>query len=76
MAIEITIVAGAPCPGCGGGDEFHNRPKVGDSDGTWWWRCYNGICPVRSYNPETGGVERENVGAGYLSTAERIQKTP
>lgn len=55
--LTITIVDDAPCPDCEAG--WPNRPKVGDSDGTWWWRCYNPICPVNYYDPDTGRTQRE-----------------
>lgn len=49
--IRITIVSEQTCPECGGGDEFHNRPKVCDEQG-WWWRCYNPLCSTDYYLPE------------------------
>lgn len=49
--IKIVVVAETLCPLCEGGDEFFNRPKVGDEDGSWWWRCYNPDCEVDYYNP-------------------------
>ncbi len=56
--ITIEIVPEATCPTCGAGDDYHNRPKVGDSDGTWWWRCYNPVCPTAYYDPDTGRTEK------------------
>ncbi len=55
----IVIVPESKCPECDAGDDFNNRPKVGDSDGLWWWRCYRATCPVMYYLPETGEVEYE-----------------
>ncbi len=57
-AVEVVIVPEATCPECGAGANYHNRPKVGDADGTWWWRCYNPVCDVTYYNPETGGIQK------------------
>ena len=54
MNIQIEVVPESLCPTCGGGDEFFNRPKVGASDGTWWWKCYNQACDTGYYNPDTG----------------------
>jgi len=64
----IEIVDDQPCPECGAmwmtpdcdsGNplDFPNRPKVGDEDGTWWWRCYNPACRVGYYEPFSGQVE-------------------
>lgn len=64
MDIEITIVEETLCPGCGGGDEFHNRPKV-DMDDGWWWRCYNPACKVGYYNPDTRMFEPRGSLAGH-----------
>ncbi len=55
----INVVPQENCPRCGGGDEFYNRPKVGQEDGTWSWRCYNPDCDLRYYNPDTGYQEDE-----------------
>ena len=57
--MEIEVVDQERCPRCRGGDEFHNRPKVGHEDGTWSWRCYNPNCDLRYWNPSTGETEDE-----------------
>lgn len=59
MGSEFTVVVvdDEDCPDCGGGPEWHNRPKVSTADGTWWWRCYNPTCPTTYYDPETGRFE-------------------
>jgi len=62
--VTIKIVDDVPCPECGAywGNpsedlNFANRPKVGDENNNWWWRCYNPKCKVSYYCPETGQVE-------------------
>lgn len=62
--ITITIVDESRCPGCNGGDEFYNRPKVGLEDG-WWWKCYNPNCKVGYYNPETQMFEPRGSLSGH-----------
>jgi ssDNA-binding Zn-finger/Zn-ribbon topoisomerase 1 len=57
--ISIKVVEIENCPKCGGGYEFGNRPKVGDEDGRWWWKCGNPECKVGMYLPETGEWEEE-----------------
>jgi hypothetical protein len=58
---KVTIVDDEACPGCtsswGNANpelDFPNRPKVGDNDGAWWWKCYNPNCKVDYYEPESG----------------------
>jgi hypothetical protein len=52
--IRIRIVDDAPCPYCG--LDWPNRPKVGDRNGNWWWKCYGELfgrdCVVEWYLPE------------------------
>ena len=62
--MKFTVVPNEACPVCGAHPEhvdealrFFNRPKVGDDDGNWWWRCYNPACEVALYLPETGQWE-------------------
>jgi hypothetical protein len=62
MTINIKVVPDSPCPKCGAywGHptlDYPNRPKVALEDGIWWWRCYNPVCAVSYYNPETGATE-------------------
>lgn len=59
--MEINVVPQETCPRCGGGDEFYNRPKVGQSDGTWSWRCYNPECDLRYWNPDWPGYEMDEL---------------
>lgn len=56
--ITITVVSEEACPECsafaGHPDpalDFFNRPKVGDENGDWWWRCYNPLCSTDYYLP-------------------------
>jgi hypothetical protein len=66
--ITISIVPDEACPKCGAiwGHEdklldYPNRPKVGDENGVWWWRCYNPKCPVSYYDPNTGEIEEDEI---------------
>lgn len=63
--MKMIEIENEACPGCNSfGPNEANRPKVGDEDGTWWWKCYTPGCWVDYYNPETSEVERRNwVGA-------------
>lgn len=65
MADTITfkVVDDEACPHCkafwGNPNkelDFPNRPKVGDEDGVWWWKCYNPVCDVGYYTIE-GDIE-------------------
>jgi hypothetical protein len=56
--LTITVVPDEACPGCGAfwGNpdtslDYPNRPKVGNADGTWSWRCYNPFCSTDYYTP-------------------------
>lgn len=60
----ITVVPEQNCPACGGGDEFHNRPKVEMENG-WWWRCYNPDCKVGYYNPTARLIEPRGGLSGW-----------
>lgn len=55
--MNVNVVDGNPCPECGAGHP--NRPKVGDKNGDWWWKCYNPDCNVGMYLPRTGETEPE-----------------
>jgi hypothetical protein len=66
--MKIRIVADEACPKCGSiwghedeGLNFPNRPKVGDENGVWWWRCYNPDCSVEYYEPDSGEVEEQSL---------------
>ena len=60
----VTIDDDEPCPVCGAfwghpdpNLDFPNRPKIGNDDGTWWWRCYNPKCGWDYRDSKTGGQE-------------------
>ena len=57
--IILKVVDSEPCPMCG--TTHYNRPKVCGHDNLWWWRCYNKECSVDYYQPETGGIEYEQL---------------
>lgn len=61
---QIIVVDDEACPQCGAvwghtnpALDFPNRPKVGDENGVWWWRCYNPGCAVNYYDPDSGRTE-------------------
>jgi hypothetical protein len=68
----IRIVDNEVCPKCRAG--YPNRPKVGDSQGKWWWKCYNKNCNVSYYLPETGEVELEPSKEKYAEIMRQIDK--
>lgn len=53
VPVRIEVVDDQPCPHCGQA----GRPKVGDEQGRWWWKCSTPECDVGYYLPETGEWE-------------------
>jgi hypothetical protein len=77
----IKIVSDEQCPICGAiwGHEdksldFPNRPKVGDENGVWWWKCYNPKCEVGYYEPKSGEWEREPTKEEYEKMMRKIDE--
>ena len=71
--MRIKVVEGVNCPGCDSlGPNEANRPKVGDEDGTWWWKCYTADCAVGYYNPDKGQYEERT--DNHLLTAQQIRE--
>jgi len=68
--IRIRIVDDEPCPYCGRG--WPNRPKVGDRDGNWWWKCYSEDCVVAWYLPEK---RLAHLRESYIPVAGRYEVT-
>jgi hypothetical protein len=67
------IVDNEECPGCDSlGPNQVNRPKVGDEDGTWWWKCYTPNCTVGYYNPTTQQWEQRT--DNHLLTARQVRE--
>lgn len=68
--MRIEIVDDEACPRCG----VAGRPKVGNADGTWAWKCYTPDCTVGYYTPDTGEIEERLSPEEAAASAARIKE--
>jgi hypothetical protein len=79
--MKIKIVDDQACPQCnaifGHPDKnlnFPNRPKVGDKQNRWWWKCCNPNCNVGYYLPETGEIELKPTPEEHAEMIKRVKE--